>query len=337
MPDRPAVQAQQGTLLFRLLRAYVRLHWRGSTRCTFFLAGHLRSLRAVPILVHGTHEVFIDLRDGLSHDLLAGSPWPEGPWERDEQLIMRRLVRRNDTVLDVGCHIGLHTVLLSELVGPGGAVHGFEANPARLPALELTARAARNVIVHPFGLSDHDQRATLYVPDDQTMASLRNWTDERAHGLARRTPCELKALDPLIARGEVPMPQFIKCDIEGGERDMFAGAARTLNQAQAPILLYEANLKSASAFGCDISTATEFLKQLPAPGYSIAYVQPGGRLVPIDRFDPAHDHYNVVAVPRARLGDVRAAAMQTSSPAGRRPDGAPATPSAAGPPGTAAS
>jgi FkbM family methyltransferase len=191
-------------------------------------------------------------------------------------------------------------VLLSELVGPQGTVHAFEANPERLPDLGLTARAAGNVVVHPFGLSDGDHRATLFVPRDETTASLRDWTEGRVEGAARQTPCELKALDALVARGVVPAPDFIKCDIEGGERDMFAGAERTLNQTRAPIILYEAHLQSAAAFGCTLSAATDFLRGLPAPEYAIALVQPGGRLVWIDGFDPAHDHFNLVAIPRAR-------------------------------------
>ena len=49
-----------------------------------------------------------------------------------------------------------------------------------------------------------------------------------------------------------------------------------------------------------ISAATDFLGTLKA-AYSFFDVQPGGRLVPIDAFRADCDHYNLVAVPRARL------------------------------------
>jgi FkbM family methyltransferase len=298
-------------LVSRLVRAYVRSGWRGSTRCTFLLARHLRALQAVPITVHGHHHVFVDLRDGLSHELLAGSPWSTIPWEVDEQRVMRRLVREGDVVFDVGAHIGLHTVLLSEFAGARGVVHAFEANPSKVAALRLTAGQVHNVVVHAIGLSDREAREALFVPEDESMASLRNWTEGRV-GAVRQTACELRPIDALIAEGVVAPPDFIKCDVEGGERHVFAGAARTLDRESAPIILYEANLRSAVAFGAAISAATDLLRALRAPAYSIFHVL-DGRLRPLGRFTADCDHYNLVAVPRARASCVEKA---FSSPSG---------------------
>ena len=293
-------------LLSRLVRAYVRSRWRGSTRCTFLLARHLPALQAVPITIDGQHHVFVDLRDGLSHELLAGSPWSTVPWEGDEQCVMRQLVREGDVVFDVGAHIGMHTVLLSELAGACGIVHAFEANPSKVASLRLTAGQVQNVVVHAIGLSDREARAMLFVPEDESMASLRDWTEGRV-GAIRKTACALRSIDALIAERLVAPPDFIKCDVEGGERQVFAGAAQTLDRESAPIILYEANLRSAAAFGDAISAATDLLVGLRAPAYSIFHVQPDGRLVPLDRFTADCDHYNLVAVPRARASRIEKA------------------------------
>jgi hypothetical protein len=157
----------------------------------------------------------------------------------------------------------------------------------------------QNVVVHAIGLSDREARAMLFVPEDESMASLRDWTEGRV-GAIRKTACALRSIDALIAEGVVAPPDFIKCDVEGGERQVFAGAAHTLDRESAPIILYEANLRSAAAFGDAISAATDWLAGLRAPAYSIFHVQPDGRLVPLDRFTADCDHYNLVAVPRAR-------------------------------------
>ena len=45
----------------------------------------------MPVIINGQQQIYVDLRDGLSHVLLAGSPWESVPWEKDEQKIMRRL------------------------------------------------------------------------------------------------------------------------------------------------------------------------------------------------------------------------------------------------------
>src|SRR6476469_11240640 len=123
-PAMPSMSSSAG-LLPRFVQRYLKSGMRGSTRLTFALAKRFKTLQGVPIEING-QRLWIDLRDGLSHLLLAGSPWPGVPWEVNEQLVMRRLVRPGDVVLDVGAHIGLHTVLLSALAGPHGAVHAFE-------------------------------------------------------------------------------------------------------------------------------------------------------------------------------------------------------------------
>jgi FkbM family methyltransferase len=277
---------------------------RGSTRATFALARRLRSLQAVPVTINGRQTLFVDLRDGLSHALLVGSPWPGVPWDRAVQDVMRRLVRPGDTVLDIGAHIGLHLVLLSELAGPGGRVHAFEANPAKSAPLAATVRLLPNTTLHSFGLADHASTATLFVPEDQSMASLADWTEGRVGAVVRRR-CDLRRLDDLVEAGEVARPAFIKCDVEGGEFNVFTGARATLDRPDAPILLYEADLRSARSFGLEISSATDLLRSLPAPHYSIFHVRSAG-LVPLDTFNPGCEHFNLVAAPRSRASRLAA-------------------------------
>src|SRR5216684_2383008 len=197
----------------KLVRWYLKSGMRGSTRCTFALARRLQTLQAVPITINQRQRLWIDLRDGLSHLLLAGSPWATVPWEIDEQAVMRRLVRRGDIVFDIGAHIGLHTVLLSELTGPTGVVHAFEPNAGKLMALAVTVSALRNATLHAFALGERPGRATLFVPEDESMASLADWTDGRVGPVGSAT-CEVKRLDDLIASRELPLPDFIKCDVE---------------------------------------------------------------------------------------------------------------------------
>jgi hypothetical protein len=169
--------ANQG-LLARALRLYLRSGARGSTRATFMLARRLKSLQAVAVTID-SHRLYVDLRDGLSHGLLAGSPWATVPWEVDEQNVMRQLIRTGDRVFDIGAHIGLHTVLFSELVGPTGEVHAFEPNAAKASTLAVTISSLRNARLHPVALGERAGRATLFVPEDQSMASLADWTGGR--------------------------------------------------------------------------------------------------------------------------------------------------------------
>jgi FkbM family methyltransferase len=289
-----------------LFGRYIRSGARGSTRFTFFLAQRLKALQALPITVNDEQRLYVDLRDGLSHTLLAGAPWHEPPWESDEQTLMRRLVRAGDVVFDIGAHIGLHTVLLSALAGTRGTVHAFEPNRARMSALRETIRRLPNTTLHMFGLADREGDATLFVPEDQSMSSLTDWTEGRV-GTVRHTVCTLRTMDALIDAGEVPPPDFIKCDVEGAELAVFTGGARALDRKDAPIVLYEANARASRGFGQEVADSTAFLRSLPQPRFELFWIQPGATLRPIVLPGGECNHFNLIAIPgsrRNRLIDV---------------------------------
>jgi FkbM family methyltransferase len=286
-------------IVANLIRAYIRSNLRGRTRLTLALARVLPALQAVPVVINQNQRVFVDLRDHLTHSLLAGSPWAAPPAEPDEQLVMRQVVRSGDVVLDIGAHMGLHTVLLSELVGTAGMVHAFEANPERIPTLSVTIGHLANAALHSYGLADCSETTFLFVPEEQAMASLADWTAGRV-GPTRTVACRLRTLDDVIADGSVPQPDFIKCDVEGAELRVFEGARHVLDRPEAPVVLYEANAHSASAFHQDISGATDLLRSFAPAAYTIFHVQPHGTLALLNSFRSDCDHYNLLAVPRSR-------------------------------------
>lgn len=307
--SRPA--APRMPLLASLLRAGQRARLRGSTRATFTLARWLRSLQAVPIVVNDHQTMFVDLRNGLTHLLLEGSPWQSVPWEAQEQIVMRQVVRPGDVVLDIGANIGLHVALLADLVGPRGHVHAFEPQRELIYALQRTAQHAGNVSVHPFGLGEQAERRTFYIPEgDLSMASFADWTEGRV-GEVHSDTCDLRVLDDLVREGTVAHPRFIKCDVEGAETLVFRGARETLNVPDAAMVLYEADRGSAKAFGLPLDAASTVLRDMPRARFHIFHVRKNGLLNPLDRFLQDCDYYNLLAVPEARLGEIRPLTSQT--------------------------
>jgi FkbM family methyltransferase len=292
------------TIVASLLRAGLRAHLRGSTRASFTLARLMPSLHAVPVVINARQTMFVDLRNGLTHELLAGSPWQSVPWEPDEQAVMRAVVRSGDVAIDIGANIGLHTTLLSHLVGPAGHVYAFEPNAEMLHPLRQTAKHAGNVTIHGVALGEAAEVRQLYIPEDLSMASFADWTGGRV-GEVHVASCDVRALDQLVQAAEIPLPRFIKCDVEGAETFAFRGARQTLNRKDAAIVLYEANELSATAFGFTIGTATAVLRGLTAAQFEIFHVQPNGSIVPLPSFRNDCNHYNLLAVPAARLDEVR--------------------------------
>ncbi|MFP4041056.1 MAG: RlmE family RNA methyltransferase [Desulfosudaceae bacterium] len=59
------------------------------------------------------------------------------------------LIKRNDTVVDLGCAPGSWLLYAAELVGPGGAVSGLDKKP-------VSARMPANVTLHIGDINDFD-------------------------------------------------------------------------------------------------------------------------------------------------------------------------------------
>ena len=272
---------------------------------TGYLAQRIRLLQHVPVNIGSGQTLFLDLRDGMCRDVLRDSPYVDHPWEPDEQQVIRRFVRAGDVALDVGSHFGEHAALIASLVGPTGRVIAFEPNPERLDALRRTVGQYGNGEVLPYAVSNQAEEAVLFVPEFHSKASLANWDPS---GTVRHIRCGQVTIDALIANRTIPQPDFIKCDVEGAELLVFEGAKTTLDRPDAPIVMYEANLAAARAFGCTVSASTDFLRRLAAAAFCFYWVQPEGALRPFRELPQQVEFFNLVAVPAARRDQLRIAA-----------------------------
>ena len=236
--------------------------------------------------------LYVDLRNASTHGFLNSAPLS------DEHIIMKRCVKAGDVVYDIGANVGVYTVWLSKLAGTSGKVFSFEPNPAHQRCLEKTISLLENTELLPVGLSDREGSFEFFVPENDTMASLRDWTKGDG-GQVSKTSCQVTMIDGLVAAGRISVPDFIKCDIEGGELDCFKGGRNTLNKEDAPIILFEANINSTKGYGNDISSGLDFLAELAGPRYSFFVVSEDAALKPISTV--TFQHGNILAVPKSKM------------------------------------
>ena len=290
-------------ILGRLLRVYLKSRLRGSTRMTYLLARHFQSLQQCPLDIPGWAPVYIDLRMSNAHVMLMQSPY-NGLWrELDEVEIMRRFVQPGDVVFDIGANVGLHSILLSHLVGSEGQLFAFEPNAELLRALKFTIAQLGNAKLHPIALSNREAESQLFVPPDDSVASLADWTLAspifNQDGPAHIVKCTEHRMDNLIEAGLIPQPDFIKCDVEGGELQVFQGAHNALDRVDAPIILFEVNECASRAFGFDVSAARDFLAALQSPSYRFFEIRAGGDLANVEELSPSFT--SMIAVPKSKL------------------------------------
>lgn len=153
-----------------------------------------------------------------------------GSYEYEKRRIFEKLVTPGSVVFDIGAHVGFYTLLASELVGSSGKVFAFEPVPRNLRYLRahLEINNVKNVTVISAAVSDHSG-ATLFAEESSHSA---------AHiYLQGSFQVEMVCLDDLFTQGEIPMPDFIKMDIEGGELRALVGATLLLTNGSPTIFL----------------------------------------------------------------------------------------------------
>ena len=153
-----------------------------------------------------------------------------GSYEHEKQKRFVQEVHSGAVVFDVGAHVWFYTLLASELVGSKGRVIAFEPLPRNLGYLRqhLTLNHILNVTVIEAAASD--QGGT--TPFEEGPSSSMGAVSEHGH-----LEVKMVSLDELFAQGEIPKPQIIKMDIEGGEYRALLGAKSLLVSARPTIFL----------------------------------------------------------------------------------------------------
>lgn len=139
-------------------------------------------------------------------------------YETVELYLVRRLVSRGDTVLDLGSGLGL-TSIAAARAAQGGRVVGYEADPKIAPlARTNSSRNATNVEIRNSAISSTAGRLTLNLASDFLANSL--------FPIPGSTPIsvECAALSDVV---QEIRPNVITSDIEGVEQDIFAGVDLT--------------------------------------------------------------------------------------------------------------
>lgn len=157
---------------------------------------------------------------------------------------MRGVLRPGDLSIDAGAYRGGYTYWMRHEVGAAGAVVAFEPQPTCAAFLRraVSAFAWTNVRVEEVGLSDRRRVGVLHAPGmrPSRRASL---VVEHSGVPARRDSVRLAALDDCLPdehRGR--RVDFMKCDVEGHELEVFKGAASVL-RAHRPALLFESEAR----------------------------------------------------------------------------------------------
>jgi FkbM family methyltransferase len=168
----------------------------------------------------------------------------------------RSLVRRGDTVADVGAHTGRHLACLLECVGPTGRVLAFE--PLPFAFRQLQARFDQpNVTLCNVALAGARGRLPfVHAEGTPEESGLRQRVyNTPAAARPRQIEVAVETLDDQLE--SVPGLRYVKVDVEGGEMDVLSGARGVLSK-QRPFLSVEYGQPGYSAYGHGLFTLFDF-------------------------------------------------------------------------------
>jgi FkbM family methyltransferase len=192
-------------------------------------------------IVEGGGQGRFYLDDG--HDLIKDELRAGKPWEPETSSMLQLKVRPGSTVLDVGAHIGTHTLALAKAVGPEGRVYAFEPQ-----------RKIHRELVHNLELNDVHNVVPLRFAVGDTVAVIEmNPSVEKNEGHtaigAGGDKAELRTIDSFGFRNV----SLMKIDVESFEDHVLVGARATILRDK-PTLFVEIQANS------DFDTASPELR-----------------------------------------------------------------------------
>jgi FkbM family methyltransferase len=220
-----------------------------------------------------------------------------GEFETMERRFVKRLLRRDMTVVDVGAHHGLYTLLASKCVGWRGRVIAIEPSPRERGRLEKHLRLNRssNVELIPCAAGEVPGEAELYVVErfNDVCNSLRPPATPEP---ARTVGVKIRRLDDILAELDISKVDFLKLDAEGAELSVLCGAMKLLSRSPRPAMLVEVQDIRTKPWGY---AAREILQFLMRMDYQWFVIAAKGALLPISCNEETYDA-NLVALPIER-------------------------------------
>jgi FkbM family methyltransferase len=152
-----------------------------------------------------------------------------------------------EVLVDVGANVGMYTVLAARWRGV--RVFAFE------PEAQNYALLNRNIAINGVGdlalaycvaLADREGYDRLHLSGEVAGASCHSLGASVDHhnqprAETRAQGCVCASLDALVAAGVLPVPDYVKVDVDGIEPRVIAGAVKTLADARVKGVLVEIN------------------------------------------------------------------------------------------------
>jgi len=217
----------------------------------------LRHVPGIPVLVRVPQiGWWLARNDACGHAMLSNA------FENRERRFVDSVLKTGMTVLDIGAHHGLYTLLASRKVGPRGLVVAFEPSTRERKCLlkHLRLNRCKNVEVEAVALGCESGLGELFVVEGlETGCNCLRPPNVSEPTIRVSVPVD--TLDDYLARRGINRADFIKIDVEGAELEVFKGATGLLIRQPRPVILAEVEDVRTAVWGHPAKAFVDFLRQ----------------------------------------------------------------------------
>lgn len=143
--------------------------------------------------------------------------------------LMRKYIKPNDTVLDIGANIGFYAEILSNIVGENGTVHCFEPDATNFSHLKKRCSSFSNIHINNKAVAEKTEIIKIYTSKKLNVDHRTYKPDEYDEEIN----IDAISIDEYLNGKTV---QFIKMDIQGFEMSAVKGMMQTLQEPNLTML-----------------------------------------------------------------------------------------------------
>lgn len=199
-----------------------------------------------------------------------------------EEKFLLTLNLKDKVVFDVGAFIGLFALFFARAVGEKGMVVAFEPNPELCNKIRenLLLNNLHNFILLQLALGQKKGKEVLVFPSSiPGVGSIEK--HERMRILqqknVRTIEVEIDTVDNLIETGKIPIPDFVKIDVQGAEFEVIKGMSNTIKDHKPNLML---EVHAIPYINWKVEVLRRLVEFLRENGYSIYHIESGRAVYP---------------------------------------------------------
>lgn len=181
-------------------------------------------------------------------------------YEKDYSDFILKIIKDGDTVFDIGANAGYYSIFLAKNFKKA-KICAFEPIPKTFEALKknISLNKLKNIKAFNFGFDSKEGEVPFYYYKAGSGNASEKILNKAEKNIAVR--CKVMKIDDFVKKQNIKKIDFIKCDVEGAELNVFKGGEKVLGRFR-PIIMVEMLRKWSKAFGYHPNDTISFLKNL---------------------------------------------------------------------------